>query len=123
MNDWTALQVQLARLRGNKVQQLAGELGCSDRSIFRLSKRKFPKIVLAILCQFFNMTVRKSSAVPPSKIQGTDQKETLRTGRLDEGPAVKRPAARCTAAEIDEIDALGAAIPDILRSFWAAQPL
>ena len=36
-NDWTALQVQLARDRGATVAEVAGRLGCSARYIYKLS--------------------------------------------------------------------------------------
>lgn len=114
--DWTALQAQLARHQGGKVAEIAGRFGCSERSVFRLSKRRFPKLVLVILGQALNLTHGKSSVVATSDIQAIDSKEQLRRGRV---PADPRPAGE----QIDEIDRLGAAIPDLLRGWWAAQGL
>ena len=98
--NWQALQAQLARDRGGTVAEVAGELGCSRRYIFQLSKRKFPKLVALVLALALGVNVPKSSALATSEIQGIDQKEPLRPFTLDD----VRPAAPPPLGKIDDID-------------------
>ena len=122
--DWTALRAQLARDRGDKLAAIAGELGCSLRTASRLSKRLFPRIVGVVLSCYYGWTHGKSSAVGTSEIKAMGNgKEPLPCGRFDQGRAVPRPASDGIDGESDEIERIGAAIPDILRGLWAAQPL
>ena len=122
--DWTALRAQLARERGDKLAAIAGELGCSLRTASRLSKRLFPRIVGAVLSCFYGWTHGKSSAVGTSEIKAMGNgKEPLPCGRFDQGRAAPRPAGDRIDGESDESERIGAAIPDILRGLWAAQPL
>ena len=122
--DWTALRAQLARDRGDKLAAIAGELGCSLRTASRLSKRLFPRIVGAVLSCYYGWTHGKSSAVGTWEIKAMgNSKEPLPCGRFDPGRAVPRPAGDGIDGESGEIERIGAAIPDILRGLWAAQPL
>ena len=122
--DWQALRAQLARDRGDMLAQIAGELGCSLRTVSRLTKRQFPRIVGAVLSCFYGWPHGKSSAVGTWDIKAMGNgKELLPCGRFDQGRALPRPAGDGIDGESDEIDRLGAAIPDILRGLWAAQPL
>ena len=119
--DWTALRAQLARDRGDKLAAIAGELGCSLRTASRLSKRLFPRIVGAVLSCYYGWTHGKSSAVGTWEIKAMGNgKEPLPCGRFDQGRALPRPAGDGIDGESERI---GAAIPDILRGLWAAQPL
>ena len=45
--------------------------------------------------------------------------ESLPRVQSDEGQDEKRPAERCIEDKIAVIDALGAMIPDLLRTHWA----
>ena len=83
--DWTALQAQLSRDRGDQLAQIAAELGCSLRTVSRLSKRLFPRIVGVVLAHFYGWTHGKSSVVSTSDIQAIDSKEPLPCGMFDEG--------------------------------------
>ena len=122
--DWTALRAQLARDRGDKLAAIAGELGCSLRTASRLSKRLFPRIVGAVLSCYYGWTHGKSSAVGTSEIKAMgNSKEPLPCGRFDQGRAAPRPAGDGIDGESGESERIGAAIPDILRGLWAAQPL
>ena len=86
-NNWLALQVQLFRQGGGKVAEVAEQFGCSTRNTFKLSRRKFPRIVLVVLCRVLNVNVPKGSGGSVhQKHPGTGTKETLRTVSLDEGP-------------------------------------
>ena len=119
-NNWLALQVQLFRQGGGKVAEVAEQFGCSTRNIFKLSRRKFPRIVLVVLCRVLNVNVPKGSGGSVhQKHPGTGIKETLRTVSLDEGAGVARPAVRCSDRERDEIDRIGLQICDLLRAHWA----
>lgn len=105
-NDWTALQVQLARQGGAKVAEVAGQLGCTTRNIYKLSKRRFPRIVLAVLVLAFGVNVLNSSGWSvPQKHGSTDQRETLPTFTLDD----VRPAAPPPLGQTDDIDRVGMA--------------
>ena len=46
--DWQALRAQLARDRAT-VNEVAGELGCTRRYVFQLCKRRFSRLVVAVL--------------------------------------------------------------------------
>ena len=114
--DWLSLRAQLLRDRGAKLSAIAGELGCTVRTVSRLTKRQFPKLVGVVLAAFYGWTHRKSSCCSTPEIEDLGPKESLRRVHIDQ--------ARWPAGEqIDEIDRLGAAIPDILRGLWAAEPL
>ena len=118
--DWTALQVQLARASGVKVAEVAGELDCSRRYVFQLSRRRFSRLVLAVLVLALGgVNVPKSSAVATSEIQGIDPKETLRPFTLDAGTPGHPPPL----GELADIERIGPQIADILRGHWAAQGL
>ena len=121
--DWMGLQVQLMRWQGGKVAQIAGRFGCSERSVFRLSKRRFPKLVLAILGQALHLTHGKSSCLATSDIEAIDRKELLPCGRFDQEDGAGRPAGDGIDGASGQVERIGAAIPDILRELWAAQPL
>ena len=114
--DWLSLRAQLLRDRGAKLSAIAGELGCTVRTVSRLTKRQFPKLVGVVLAAFYGWTHRKSSCCSTSEIEDVGPKESLRRVHIDQA---RRPAGE----QIDEIDRLGAAIPDLLRGHWAAQPL
>ena len=77
-NNWLALQVQLFRQGGGKVAEVAEQFGCSTRNIFKLSRRKFPRIVLVVLCRVLNVNVPKNSGgFCTSKISGYRHKRDL----------------------------------------------
>ena len=120
--DWTALQVQLRRDRGGTLAQIAEELGCTVRTISNLSKRKFSKIVGLVLDHLFRWNHRTSSAVNTQK-QDVPKLEKLRRFHVEAVPVVERPAGEGIDGGIDDLEAIGLAIPDLLRSHWAAQPL
>ena len=113
--DWTALRAQLARQKGGKLAEIAEQLGCSLRTVSRLTKRQFPRIVGVVLSHFFGWTHGKSSCGSAPEIQGVDPKEPLPRVHIDQQPASKSPDERC----IDPLDAQGAMIPDLLRALWA----
>ena len=121
--DWTGLQVQLMRRQGGKLAAIAGELGCTIRTISNLSKRLFPKIVGVVLSHYFGWKHRSSSAVRTPHKQDVSKGEKLPRFQLAGRPAVKQPAVQWIDGEIDDLEAIGLAIPDLLRSHWAAQPL
>ena len=52
-----------------------------------------------------------------------NSKEPLPCGIFDPGRAAPRSAGDGIDGESDESERIGAAIPDILRGLWAAQPL
>ena len=110
--DWTALRAQLARQKGGKLAEIAEQLGCSLRTVSRLTKRQFPRIVGVVLSHFFGWTHGKSSCGSAPEIQGVDPKESLPRVHIDQQPASKSPDERC----IDPLDAQGAMIPDLLRA-------
>ena len=113
--DWTALRAQLARQKGGKLAEIAEQLGCSLRTVSRLTKRQFPRIVGVVLSHYFGWTHGKSSCCPTPEIQGVDPKESLPRVHIDQQPDSKSPDERC----IDPLDAQGAMIPDLLRALWA----
>ena len=118
-NNWQALQVQLIRQGGGKVAEVAEQFGCTTRNIYKLSKRRFPKLVAVVLALALGVNVPKSSVGFLSQNQGMDQKETLRPFTFDEGtPAHPPPLGNSV-----DLDAIAAAIPDLIRSHWAAQGL
>ena len=115
--DWMGLHVQLMRWQGRKVAQIAGRLDCSERSVFRLSKRRFPRLVLVILGQALNLTHGKSSCAATSQIQTIGPKEQLPRVRVE---AARRPAGAQIDGAIGKVEQIGAAIPDLLRAHWAS---
>ena len=120
--DWTALQVQLRRDRGGTLAQIAEEFGCTVRTISNLSKRKFSKIVGLVLDHLFRWNHRTNSAVNTQK-QDVPKLEKLRRFHVEAVPVVVRPAGEGIDGGIDDLEAIGLAIPDLLRSHWAAQGL
>ena len=118
--DWLALQAQLMRDRGDKLTAIAGELGCTVRTVSNLSKRLFPKIVGVVLGLSFGWKHGKSSIARTQK-QDVLKSEKLRCFHVEEVPAVQRPAGEGIDGEIDDLEAIGLAIPDLLLSHWAAQ--
>ena len=122
-NDFKALGVQLARASGVKVAEVAGELNCSTRFIYKLSKRRFPKLVAVVLALALGVNVPKSSVLHLSEIQAIDLKESLPAFTIDEGKDSKRPAGEGIDGKIDDLEAIGLAIPDLLRSHWDARGL
>lgn len=90
--NWTALRVQLERDRGAKVAEVAGELGCSTRQIYKLSRRRFPRLVLVVLVLALGgVNVPKSSVRFPSEFQGINQKEHLPAFTLADGSPAHPP--------------------------------
>ena len=91
-NDWQALRAQLARASGGTVAEVAGELDCTSRFIYKLSKRKFPKLVALVLALALGVNVGNSSGGKslPQKLD-IDQKGQLRSGTLDEDGDQIRP--------------------------------
>lgn len=83
-NDWEALRVQLAR-QGSTVAEVAGDLGCSARFVYKLSKRKFSPLLVAVLLAALGVNVPKGSVGFQAQNSGIDQKETLRPFTIDEG--------------------------------------
>ena len=73
---------------------------------------------------FYGWTHGKSSAVGTWEIKAMgNSKEPLPCGIFDQGRALPRPAGDGIDGESGESERIGAAIPDILRGLWAAQPL
>ena len=126
-NDWQALRVQLARQGGAKVAEVAEILGCSARFVYKLSKRKFSPLLVAVLLAALGLNDPKSSVgVTPDLTTGRNLKEELRSFSLDEDAGPVTAVNGFDGAETDgtdEIDRLGLAIPDLLQAHWAAQPL
>ena len=90
--NWQALQAQLARDRGATVAEVAGELGCSRRYVFQLSKRLFPRLVVAVLVLALGgVNDPKSSALPTPEIQDIGTKEVLGSFTFDGGGDQMRP--------------------------------
>ena len=123
-NDWTALQVQLARQGGVKVAEVAELVGCSARNIYKLSRRRFPRLVALVLALALGVNVGNSSGgkALPQRLVDTP-KEGLRSGTLAPSTAAKLPAHPRPVGKIDDLDAIAAAIPDLLRGHWASQGL
>ena len=128
-NDWQALRAQLARASGDTVADVAGELACSTRFIYKLSKRRFPRLVALVLALALGVNVPKSSPVATSEIQGIDQKEQLRPFTTDKGGDQMRPDVAGLVSTIGENDQIRAELAALYPhraadlAHWAAQPL
>ena len=112
--DWTALRAQLARDRGDKLAEIARELGCTIRTVSNLSKRLFPKIIGVVLDHLFRWKHGKSSVARTPHKQDVPKPEQLRCFYVEGVQAGERPAERVQVDEIDEIEALEA-ICNVIR--------
>ena len=71
--------------------EVAGDIGCSTRFIYQLSKRKFPKLVAVVLALALGVNVGNSSGESLSQKLDIDQKGHLPTFTLDEGTPAHPP--------------------------------
>lgn len=114
--DVDALRAQILRAEGVKVAEIAAEIDKTTQHTRRLLRRTFSKVLVLALVGTF----AKSSMLSLPNFDGDrDQTELLANVPLGAERTPATPAARC----IDEIEAIGAAIPEILKGYWAAQGL
>lgn len=91
-NDWQALRVQLERDRGATVAEVAGDLGCTTRNIYKLSRRRFPRLVAVVLALALGVNVGNCSGGESLSQKLVDtQKETLPAFTFDEGTPAHPP--------------------------------
>ena len=114
--DVDGLLVQLQAQQGAKLSEIADGIGRTVQHTRRLLGRRFSKLLVWIIIGTFG---NGSAGFPPNFDTGRDQKETLPNVRL----ADVSPASSVSLGKMAEINAMGAAIPDLLRSHWAAQGL
>ena len=114
--DVDALRAQILRAEGVKVAEIAAAIDKTTQHTRRLLRRTFSKVLVLVLVGTF----AKNSVLPLPNFDGDrDQTEFLANVPLGAERTSETPAARC----IDEIEAIGAAIPEILKGYWAAQGL
>ena len=103
--------------------EVAAALGCSRRYVFQLSRRRFSRLVVAVLVLALGgVNVPKGSALPTSEIQGIDLKERLGSFTPSANAAARAEDVAGLPSPIGEIDRLGAQIGDILRAHWGQGP-
>ena len=103
--------------------EVAAVLGCSRRYVFQLSRRRFSRLVVAVLLLALGVNVPNCSVLHTSEIQDTDLQETLPAFTIDEDGGDKGPASSLPLGKIDDIDRLGLQIEDILRGHWREREL
>ena len=114
--DVDGLLVQLQAEKGAKLSEIADGIGRTVQHTRRLLKRKFSKLLVLVIIGTFG---NGSAGFSPKIDTAEDIKEGLPNVRLSD----VSPVSSVSVGKMAEIEAMGAAIPDLLRGHWAAQGL